>query len=338
MQAIRFPLVALLLVLSATAALARGEVIISGKDFLRDGTPWVAEGVTLVGLVAPEGKLRPAYAKAKSLFGPDLLDQIRDYGADVIRFHVSQAGLDPQSPIHDGAYKEQVIKTVRLVRSEGFSVILCMQWQGPAGSSAEENMPSDATRRAWSEMAGAFAADKGVLFELFNEPGLKQNTGENWRIWQSGMQSLVDEVRGQGAKNVLLLDGLRGAKYLNDAPSISDPLRQTGYAVHPFLMKFNRTPKQWERNWGAFARSNPVMATAFNALSDRPAQCSPDSPERTTELFRYLRELRIGLVIWAFDLPAVRNGGDLTSFKGYSCGPGTRFGAGEAVRDYFHAH
>ena len=41
------------LALLARAALAQ-DVTVEGNRFLRDGEPWVAEGVTLVGLVSPE--------------------------------------------------------------------------------------------------------------------------------------------------------------------------------------------------------------------------------------------------------------------------------------------
>jgi len=40
------------LVASPGAGWAAGDVTVEGNRFLRDGEPWVAEGVTLVGLVA----------------------------------------------------------------------------------------------------------------------------------------------------------------------------------------------------------------------------------------------------------------------------------------------
>ena len=67
--------VALGLAASAGAGRAAGEVTVEGNRFLRDGAPWVAEGVTLVGLVSPEavgeeadlrrgaGGVRPRHAR-----------------------------------------------------------------------------------------------------------------------------------------------------------------------------------------------------------------------------------------------------------------------------------
>ncbi len=325
------------LVFMTVSAFAAGDVEISGRNFKRDGAEWIAEGVTLVGFVAPKAKLTSAYADARNKFGPDLLKKIHEFGADTIRFQVSQAGLDPQSSIYDPNYKQEIVKAVKLSRSKGFTVIVSMQWQAPSGSSSESNMPSDATIRAWTELAGEFNADKGVLFEAFNEPDLKQDTPENWKIWQATTQPVVDAIRKK-ADNIILLGGLRSSKYLTSVPKINDPLNRLAYAVHPFLMKFNRTERQWEHNWGAFARKNPVIATAFNALSRLPGQCFPEVPGRTQELFDYLRGLQIGLVIWAFDLPGVVRGNQLTDFRDFKCGPKTASGAAEAVHEYFQAH
>jgi len=331
-------IVALLTLASVGVVLAQGSVSISAGGFLRDDRPWIAEGVTLVGFVAPQEKLRPAYAKARQKFGPDLMRSILDYGADLIRFQISQAGLDPQSEIFDPDYRQEVLDAIRLARSYSFTVIISMQWQPPSGLAGQPKMPSEITRRAWESILPAVAKDTGIMLELFNEPGLKKRTPENWAIWQSTMQELIDLVRSKGSENVLLVGGLRGAKYLVGAPHLFDPLKQTGYAVHPFLIRFNRTERQWERNWGAFARTHPVMATAFNARSERtPAQCSPSMPDEATNLLSYLRKLRIGLVIWAFDLPGVRRGNRLTNFDNFMCDGGNN-GAGQLVHDYFLAH
>jgi endoglucanase len=327
----------LIFVFMTVSALAAGNVEISGRIFKRDGAEWIAEGVTLAGFVAPKKNLGPVYAKARGQFGPDLLTKIKDYGADTVRFQVGQAGLDPQSPIFDADHKAEVIKAVKMARAAGFTVIFCMQWQSPGGSSDQAGMPSDVTLRAWTEVAGEFNGDSGVMFEGFNEPDLKQDTPENWKIWQTTMQQVVDTIR-QKADNIILLDGLRAAKYLTNVPKINDPLNKIGYAVHPFLLKYNRTERQWERNWGAFARNNPVMATAFNAISNRPNQCFPGAPKQTERLFAYLRELKIGLIIWAFDMPGVQTEGKLTSFKNFKCGRDSSAGAGAPVSEYFQAN
>lgn len=325
------------LLAAGAAAAAPGAITVSGNRFLKDGVPWVAEGVTLIGLVAPTKQLRPAYARARERFGPGMLGDVHDYGADLIRYQVSQAGLDPQSPIHDPNYRAEVLGAVALARAEGFNVIVSMQWQGPAGHADQEGMPSDVTRRAWGEIIGAIGQDRGILLELFNEPALKEPSPENWAVWQTGMQSLIDLVRAAGAQNVVLADGLRSGHYLGGSPPLDDPAGALGFAVHPFLTAINKHRGQWNDNFGVFARTHPVMATAFNARSNN-GYCRETFPQEVDKLLTYLGERGIGLVIWAFDLPGVMRAGKLSDYENFSCEPGGGSGAGLAVHEYFMAN
>ena len=131
------------LALLAHAALAQ-DVTVEGNRFLRDGEPWVAEGVTLVGLVSPAGREnRPTYAAARAAFGPGTLGEVRRFGADLVRFQVSQTGLDPKSKDHDPGYRDEVLDAVALTRAAGLNVIVSMVSRG------EEALPSGVTRRAW---------------------------------------------------------------------------------------------------------------------------------------------------------------------------------------------
>jgi hypothetical protein len=331
---------ALALGLAATAALAEGAVSVEGNRFLRDGRPWVAEGVTLVGRVSPDREADevPAYAAARARFGPGLLGEIRRYGADTVRYQVSQGGLDPRSPIHDPAYRDEVLEAVALARGAGFTVILSMQAHGPSGMHDASGRPSQGTRRAWRAILGEIGHDRGVMLELYNEPGPRDRNAKSWAIWQADAQGLIDFVRGRGASNVLLVDGMRAGHYLGGSPRLHDPAGQLGYAVHPYLVRINRTRAQWDKNFGDFARDHPVMATEFNARSAN-GYCRESFPEEVDQLLDYLRARHIGLVVWAFDLPGVRRrDGTLTDYDDFACGPKGNGGAGTAVHEHFLAH
>jgi hypothetical protein len=173
---------ALLLAVTTVAALAAGDVRVEGNRFLRDGKPWIAEGVTLVGLVSPEGRLRnkPTYAAARAAFGPGMLGEVRRFGADTVRFQVSQSGLDPRSKDHDPDYRDEVLDAVALTRAAGLNVIVSMQWQGVSGRRGE-GLPTGATRRAWASIVPAFGDDRGVLLEIFNEPEIDRALRRNGR-------------------------------------------------------------------------------------------------------------------------------------------------------------
>lgn len=323
-------------------ALAAGAVTVAGNQFLRDGEPWIAEGVTLVGLVSPDGQLggKRNYAAARAGFGPGMLDEVRRFGADLVRFPVSQAGLDPRSPIHDPAYRDRVLMGIALARGAGFSVIVDMQWQGGSGLLDPTGLPSAATRRAWRAIAPALADDPGVMLEIFNEPKIGHVSRKDWQTWKAGMQPLIDLLRKQGSKNVLLVGGVQYSRSFENAPELEDPLGQLGYAVHPFLGEYNQTRADWQKKFGDFAETHPVMATSFNAHAGG-LYCRPELPEQAAALLAYLREKRIGLVAWALDMPSLRNpDGSYTSLDGLVCGErrdGGRGGAGELIHDYFVA-
>ena len=95
---LRAGVIVLGLAAAPVAGWAAGDVTVEGNRFYRDGEPWVAEGVTLVGRVSPEARLgrRPTYAAARAAFGAGMLDEVRRFGADLVRFQVSQAGARPE--------------------------------------------------------------------------------------------------------------------------------------------------------------------------------------------------------------------------------------------------
>ena len=93
-----------------------------------------------------------------------------DFGADLIRFQVSQDSSDPKSAIYSSAYIDEVVHAVHLARSRGFAVIVSIQSRKPSGGDNPSGLPTDGTLRAWLNLAPRFSSDDGVMLELFNEP------------------------------------------------------------------------------------------------------------------------------------------------------------------------
>lgn len=331
-------LCALVVCVAGRSSLAQGNSGITVRDrtLLKDGQVWVPKGFTLISFVAPEAVLLPAYKGARSSYGAAVLDRAKALGADVLRFQVSQVGLDPQSSVYDPKYLEEVTRAVKQARDKGFSVIVSMQWEPPSGLKGQPMMPSDITSRAWSKILPAFAGDKYVMLEVFNEPGMWESTPSAWPTWKSGMQGLVDQLRSGGAQNTLLLDGLRGAHYLNGAPAISDPQHKIAYAIHPYLDDKDHGPADWTRDFGNFAHDHPVLVTEWNATST--LQCRPDEPQISREFVDYLKEKNIGLVLWALDLHGTLFDGNDNpiGFKDFQCGK-AGYGAAWIAIQYFHS-
>jgi hypothetical protein len=316
---------------SMHAADAQGAegVTVSGNRFIKNGKPWVPQGFSLVSIVAPPGRAASgSFSEASGLYGPQLLAQAHSLGANTLRFQVSQPGLDPQSPIYDPGYAQEIVDKVRQARAAGFVAIVSMQWEKPAGLPGQPNMPGDSTLRAWSSIAKPFAHDGDVMLELFNEPAMFVQNPQTWPAWQQGMQAVVDELRSAGAQNVLILDGVQSSHILAGAPSVNDPLRKLAFGVHPYIVHPTDGPPMWEAQWGQFADSHPVVATEWNALPGGK-NCRDDTAEASQELFGVMARRHIGVMVWALDMPntIVDGSGALLNFQNFQC---TARGAGAA--------
>ena len=321
-------LVALLALLLPVTALASEDVTIKGKDFYRDGARWLPKGIQIEGFNRPFGTYESVASQAsakqgRSWWGITELDEIkRVFGADVIRFQVSQPGLDPQSPIYSPSYVSELHDAFKLARSHGFVVIVSMDAQGENGIPNLPGMPNESTLRAWQTLAPPLLHDQGVMLELFNEPS-RANWGEARKEWAEEMQLLIDGVRKMGSTNILLLDGLGYAQSTNDLfPLVHDSMRdRMALAVHPYFngMKaeigkasFN-AHGYFYNHFGASA-AHPIIATEWNATPTNGC-VGKTTPTLALELMRYLESLHIGLVGWAIDSNYGKLVKDHTSFE-----------------------
>jgi hypothetical protein len=184
-KGVKSGLLLVLLLLSTVVtgrAAAADRITVAGTQLLRDGRAWVPKGVVIAGLAAPPQALLPLYRLAHAHFGPDELDAAKRYGADLLRFEVSQAGNDPFSPLFSAAYVDQVQQGIDLARARGFAVIVSVDSQKPSGLD-QKGMPSESTLRAWKVLAPRFANDPDVMLELFNEPAPFGPTPHDWDGW-----------------------------------------------------------------------------------------------------------------------------------------------------------
>ena len=114
-----------------------------------------------------------------------------------------------------------------------------------------------------------FAGDNGVMFELYNEPGTAEHA-RNWLTWLNGgqviagsvtcqavgMQTLVNDIRADGADNVIVLPGMNTETTLAGVPKVTDPASpddpQFAYGVHYPLL--TAPPTTWDAAFGNLRR------------------------------------------------------------------------------------
>jgi hypothetical protein len=327
-------------------------ISVRGRWLLRGGTTFVPRGVQIVGLVAPDRALTGPYLRAHQHFSLTELRAAITFHVDTIRFQVSQFGLDPGTALYSPAYVRDVLDAVHMARRLGLSVIVSVQAEPPAGQDHRCPLPDAGTLRVWDGMALALRNDRGVMFELYNEPDVPP-TVLGWALWKNGgpvnspagscvavgMQQLIDAIRSRGAKNVLIVPGAGWQRTIAGMPALVDPSSpaapQLAYGIHyPPLGGGRQT---WQQNFGAASARVPVIVSEWNAGST--GHCDPAAPVAAPMLLAYLASRGIGVVGFAFDRPGsiIRNWAYVpTSYHGFQCGiPGS--GPGQLLFSRFRA-
>jgi hypothetical protein len=320
----------------ASAGAATSVITVTHNQLLRNGMPWVPRGVQIVGVVAPDGALSGKYVAAHQQFGYAELQAAVAAHADLVRFQVSQFGLDPEGPLYSPDYVGEVANAVEAARGLGLAVIVSLQAQPPAGEPTRCPLPDAGAARAWATLAPLFASDGDVMFELYNEPGVAA-TPPGWIQWQVGgeiiypggscqavgIQALVNQIRTQALDNVIIVPGLKGEQSLAGRMRIVDPAHrpdpQLAYGVH--YPSLSRDPTYWDRTFGTTSASVPVVVTEWDGNST--TNCVPNTPAVASLLLDYLASKRIGIVGFAFDLPGTIVADAAftpTSYVGFACG------------------
>lgn len=318
-------------------------VQVAGNRLRRDGAPFVPVGFTMVALVHPDGVGESSWA-AKRL-NDRAMETARAWGANTIRFQLSQVGLDPVNPRYSDEYVQRIVDGVALARSYGFVVILSIQDQGPSGGESHAQ-PSVATIRDWKTLTARFNGDQNVVYEMFNEPQ-NRPTRDGWAVWRNGgppsrnqgsaavgHQRLLEEIRATGATNVVIADAGQFGQRLDGVPLLHDPLGQVAYGVHPYLTHTLREPDDWQPGFGFLASQFPVVATEWVANS-KVRFCKPEWETTSPQLLQFLQERDIGILGWALDVVNSLIADwryTPTSLTGFQCGVEFSHGAGELFK------
>lgn len=338
-----------------TSSPSSSQVVdVSGLHMTLNGNPWLSRGVVIQGFVRPLAALEtdntPARLNARLNYGAAEISAIQAFNADTIRFQIGQPSLDPNSPLYDADYLNQVVTAITQARQAGLVVMIMMQDESISGEIAQHPLPTAETQSDWDLLTTAFGSDRGVVFELYNEPSLSASTA-NWQLWLNGgmvagqtvigMQSLINHVRSKGSQNVLVLDGLGYASTLQGVPTVTDPLNRLVYAVHPY-QHGSADESQWDAEFGIPSASMPVWADEWSAATDMQLGLgSLSSFQVAVDLLNYLRTHSIPVCTGAFDMPqfVVQDipGWTLTNYDNFSAASTTE-GSGTLVHNDFSAN
>jgi endoglucanase len=202
-------------------------------------------------------------------------------------------GINGVNPKVSGASYQKAIKGyVAALQAQHLAVILSLQIAAPgsnlSGCAVEGEgclwpmADADHAATFWESVARTFLKNRGVVFDLYNEPYISswecwlhgcmatytpppQHKGPKVTYQTAGMQSLVEAVRRTGAGQALMLGGLDYSSnetgWLTHEPT--DPDHQLIASFHTYNNTNCNTETCWNETIAPLAKEVPVVTGEF---------------------------------------------------------------------------
>ena len=277
-----------------------------------------------------------------------LLDDYKAWNSNAIRIPLNEdcwLGINGLNPQYSGQnYHKAISEFVHLFTDAGLVAILDLHWTAPGSTKATSQQPMTDTDHSvdfWKSVAQYFSGNDKVIFELFNEPypdNGNWNSEEGWKCWRdggtcsgvnfqaAGMQTLVDAVRGTGARNIILVGGLAWsnslAQWIQYMPS--DPLSNTGASWHSYNFNYCNNQNCWDSSVGVVKAKHPIVTTEFGEND-----CAGGY---VTGLMQWMDSKGMSYLAWTFNSWDCKSGPALIS--DYSHG-GIPTGYGQAIKNHY---
>jgi endoglucanase len=211
---------------------------------------------------------------------PSTYAAMRAWNINAVRVPLNEdcwLGIHGINPAYSGAnYQAAIATEVQTINAAGMYVLLDLHWSGGGSNLANGQAvmaDADHSPAFWASVAGTFKSYPAVIFDVFNEPhphdAEYDPTGSDpwgWRCWShgcaihtgdtsapspnwqaTGMQDLVNAVRGSGATNPVLVNG---NSWGNDATGwlasgLVDPAGQLVAGLHSYPTQGCVLPSCW---------------------------------------------------------------------------------------------
>ncbi len=213
------------------------------------------------------------------------------WGITAVRLPLNEAcwlGIEG-SPAYGTAtgYRSAIQSWVAKLNAAGLVVILDLHWSSPPGRAADGQLAMADSRSVtfWQQVGSAYASNRSVMFDLFNEPYSRGSSTLSWTCWRdggcpmpvendttplsgatyttAGMAQLVAAVRGAGAAQPILLAGLDYANDLRGWLANRPADSQLVASWHNYQAQRCRTESCWNADILPVAAQVPVIATEF---------------------------------------------------------------------------
>jgi len=212
----------------------------------------------------------------------DAINAIQSWNANIVRIPLNEdcwLGINGVEPEYGGQnYINAITQLVDRFTAHRMAVILDLHWVAPGTDEAigQLAMPdTDHSLDFWTGVAKVFGSQLNVIFDLYNEPYPDREHWNSTAGWEclltgncsdlnytaAGTQSLVDAVRNESAKNILMIGGLAYsnslAMWLDYVPY--DPLNNLVASWHSYNDQYCVDRQCWEESVGWVSKTVPVI-------------------------------------------------------------------------------
>lgn len=234
------------------------------------------------------------------------VDAIKAWGVNAVRLQLNEdcwLGINGMPAAYSGAnYRNAVANYIRYADNDGMYVVLSLAFNAPGGTkSLAQNVMADQSHAPafWNSVAGKFGHNNSVVFDLYNEPRpnhgadttasyqciLKGGSCGGAGFAIAGMQELVNDVRGDGATNVLLVGGPNASERLDQwlAYKPADPRRDIAASLHVYNASPYNSAAMWNTYVAPVAAKVPVVTGEMGEDPQQTSGCQYSfSPAYTT--------------------------------------------------------
>jgi hypothetical protein len=313
------------------------------------GQVYTPTGITVFGMAEPNYRayLSSDLAQIRQMADSWCANTVRIQAAPG-NLYTNPDNLTAVNPAFVSVLNQEVTYAWKL----GLNVVLTAQTEKFPHGSAE---PTMRTAKYWAYLGRYYQGKQDLIFDIFNEPRyLASTTAQTWNVWRNGdphlgyigMNTLVDDIRADGVRRLLWVEGPDFASTLARVPAyaMSRPFDVVYDIHHP---AGPHTAQQWTSTFGTLARTAPVVIGEWAQYATPASVCwrlGAGTAGRVSGFLAYLRQRQIGLIAWTLK-PGVlvtANGRTPTTIgPDYACTAGAAAtqseGAGALLRNWFHA-
>ena len=252
----------------------------------------------------------PDKLERDGLWNKDFFDEIKDWGANLIRF-----------PIHPSRVRQRGFQEYLTLLDDG------IKWAGERGIYVVIDWHSignietgiylldiyDTTKKEtfnfWKAIAERYGKNNTVAFyEIFNEPTTNGNRYGtlNWEAWKGFNKEIITIIRANGGEGIPLVAGFNWAYDLTPVKESPLEMEGIGYVSHPYPQKREKPwEEKWTNDWGFVKDDYPLILTemGFCGAEDLGAHIPVISDESYgTSITEYCDARQISYLVWVFDM------------------------------------